>query len=125
MVAPTIDGYRRLPSSSSRFFVRLVERKFRSCSWCEGGITVLHAKALDDVLRVLFLVDDDRSFFAITGYVDTEHPRHVAHVFHLETIHKLYLELVQQLLVRAQWKNLIHVQRKNDKASVIPEYINA
>ena len=37
---------------------------------------------------------------------------------------KGFLELVQQLFGRAQLKNVIHVQRKNDKASVILEYVN-
>ena len=40
-------------------------------------------------------------------------------------IHKGFLELVRQLLGRAQLKNVIHVQRKNVKDSVILEYVNA
>ena len=40
-------------------------------------------------------------------------------------VHKVFVELVQQLLVRAQLKNVIYVQRNNDKASVIFEYVNA
>ena len=43
----------------------------------------------------MVIVDFLRSRF----YVHAEHPRHVAHVHHLEIVHKLFLELVQQLFV--------------------------
>ena len=46
------------------------------------------------------MVDGDRSFFAVTTYVHAEHPRHVAHVHHLETVHKLLLVIVQELFGR-------------------------
>ena len=63
-------------------------------------ITALHAKALDDVLRVVVLVDSDRSFLTVTEYVHAEHPRYVTLVRHLETVHTLFLELVQELFDR-------------------------
>ena len=85
----------------------MAEQKFRSRSWCERGIAALHAKAPDEVLRVVLLVDGDRSFFAVTGFVHAEHPRHAAHIRHLETVHKLFLELVQQQLVR--WRQTLQL----------------
>lgn len=110
---------------AQKILLRLVELKFRFCPWCEGGVTVLHAKAFDDVLRVVFLVDDDRSFFTATGYVHAEHPRHVADVRRLEAVIKMFLDIFQHLRVPAQRKNVVHVQRKKDKTSVILEFVNA
>ena len=51
---------------------------------------------------VVVLVDGDHSFFAVTGYVYDEHPRHIVYVRGLETVHRLFGGLVQQVLLRAQ-----------------------
>lgn len=53
---------------------RLVELNFWPRSWCEGGVTGLHAKALEYVLRVVFLVDGARALFAVTSYLHAERP---------------------------------------------------
>ena len=90
-----------------QILLRSVELKVRSCSLCEGGVTVLRAKALDDALRVLFLVYGDRSFFGATRYIHAGHFRRVTHVCHLETVHKVFLELVQQQLVR--WRQTLQL----------------
>ena len=63
------------------------------------GVVAPYPIALDYVLRVVLLVDRDGSLLSVTGNIHAEYSRHVTHAHHLETVHKLRLEFIQQVLV--------------------------
>ena len=73
-----------------------------SHSWDVRGVAAPHPIALDYVLPVVLLVDRDCPLHAVMGNIHAEYSRHVTHVRHLQTVHKLLVELVQQLFVGAQ-----------------------
>ena len=54
----------------------------------------------------------------IAGDADADDSRHVAYVGHLEPVHQLLLELVEQSL-GAEEQNVVHVERQDTDASLV------
>ena len=101
-MAATIDWYRRSPSSSRGFFSGWWSDSSGPAPGVKARLqpAISRRSAMSSV--VVVLVDGDHSFFAVTGYVYDEHPRHIVYVRGLETVHRLFGGLVQQVLLRAQ-----------------------
>ena len=123
-VAPAIDCYCRMPSSSRILFSGWL----REASGPAPGVKAGYGPSLQSAgqRRPCNLSDRWGSFlFRGHGLRSCRAPWACRLVRHLETIHKLFLEPVQERLVPAQYMNVIYVQRKKDKAGVLVEHVNA
>ena len=104
---------------------RLVEGDIWSVARRKRDVAVCHAVALENVLRVVLLVNGDRPVFSVPVDLHAEHLRHVPEVRHLETIHQLLLQLTEELLVVAKQNNVIYIECQDGSAGLVFEHVDA
>ena len=80
----------------------MVQGHFRSYSGGVRRVPAFPTVALYHVLREVFLADGDDPFFTVAGEIHAEDSRHIAHFGHIESVHQLLLELIEQSLAGSQ-----------------------
>lgn len=85
-----------------------------------SGVSVAHhTEALKDVLGEVFLVDGDRPVSAIPCDTRTEHYRYAPKMRHLETVRKALSDIVGQLLVVAQSRDIVRTECRSGETGLI------
>ena len=97
----------------------LIQVQFRPYSGGLRGAAAFHTVALYEVLCVVFLADGDGPFLTVASDVNGEDSRHVAHVNHLEPVHHILLELLEQSLDDTEEHTVVHVERQDDETGLV------
>lgn len=67
---------------------RLFRGKLGTIAWSTRGVAVCHVTLIEDRLGVVFLAIRQRTVLTVSRDMHAQHKRYIAHVGHLELVHK-------------------------------------
>lgn len=71
---------------------------------------IQHSEALEDILAMLLLLDDQRALVAVAGDCNTRDEPDLAHILHGKAVFECFLELLHNLLAPSSDEDVVDVK---------------